>query len=192
MKIPSKLYILPGWGHRLSDPYYQQLIKIASKQYIIPPLKFQTRNSKRSLGVSEPFSVVVKNLDAQIQKPCNKDTILGFSIGALLAYQLSTRHHFAHTVLCSIAPCLGEDMRSYQKKELKDFSEVQYQEMCALDYAPLRAQKVSVLYGEKEAEMVKKRSRAIVEENRGALIEVKGADHDFDAEYLREIEKLLG
>lgn len=190
-KEKPKIYILPGWGHQLSDKSYRALVRIVSKKYFVAALAFNTRNPKRSLGDSRAFSVVTADIDARISKPCSNDAILGFSIGALLAYQLSTYNVFAHTLLCSIAPCLGDDLRQCKKEDTKDLSETQYQEMSEMNYAPLRSKRVSVFFGEKEAEIVKKRSRAIAAENHAELLEIKGVGHDLNKEYLKVIKNLF-
>ncbi len=186
-----RFYILPGWGHRITDRNYRKLISIVSKKYLFTPLALSTRNRKYSLGGPEPVSTILKKIEEQIAKPCGRDVILGFSVGALQAYLLARRLDFKHAILCSLSPVLGKDILLYRKKELSDFSLVQRREMKKMNYPPLATKKVTLLYGGKEHITVKNRAKRLSKRKGWRAIEIRNADHDLGDAYLKGIKKVL-
>lgn len=154
-------------------------------------LKVSTRNRKYSLGSAKSISAIVKEIENQIPTPCSRDTILGFSIGALQAYLVARRLGFTHAILCSLSPVLGKDLSLYRKKELSDFSPIQLREMKNMNYPPLATKRVTLLYGEKEYVAVKNRAKKLAKRNGYRALEIKNADHDLDNTYLEGIKKVL-
>lgn len=191
-KIKRKLYILPEWGGRLTDKNYRKLISIArSKRYEIVPVKISTRNRKYSLGSKESLAKITQKIKEQIIKPCSNDTLFGFSIGALQAYQVARYLNIGHVILCSISPILGSDLLSYPKNEVTDLSLSQYKEMSKMNYATLVSKKISLLYGDKESEILKNRCIRLGTRKRYTAIEIKNAGHILDEIYLRAVKKVL-
>lgn len=190
--MKPNIYILPGWGHRITDENYRNLIAIISKKYTYIPLRLFTRNRKYSLGGPAPLSEIIHGIINQVSSSAMpRDTIMGFSIGALEAYLAARRVRFTHVLLCSLPPVLGEDLNWYKKKELSDFSAIQLREMKKLDYAPLLAKKVTLLYGSKEHPVLKGRAEKLGRRKGWRAIEIPEAEHDMDAVYLAGVKKVL-
>ena len=190
--LSKKIYILPGWGHLLSDEGYKKLLEITSvRGYTLQPLDFNTRNPERSLGGDELFSDLIKRLSTQIPDPCDEDIILGFSIGALIAYKLSGKRRFSQAIICSMSPCLGNDLRILPREETVDFSEAQYQEMVQMEYGKSISTKITFLYGSKETTDLKERSIDLGKQNHSTSIEISNADHELDDIYVEKIKEVL-
>ncbi|HEY4503986.1 MAG TPA: hypothetical protein VJJ28_02665 [Candidatus Paceibacterota bacterium] len=192
IKAKRKLYILPGWGHRLSDKNYQELISIAvAKQYQIVSLKVSTRNRKYSLGSEKGFLEIIEKIKNQIIRPCSNDTILGFSVGAIQAYGIAIYLKMHHVILCSMSPILGDDLSFYSKREVADLSKIQYAEMSKINYPPLTSKKATLFYGEKESDILKKRSIILGKRKGYKTIEIKNCGHELSKIYLEQIQKVL-
>lgn len=191
-KDKPRFYILPGWGHRITDESYKKLISFAiAKGYEVPSLRISTRDRKYSLGSAKSLGEIIQKIEKQIARPCSEDTILGFSIGALQTYLVAQHLTMKHVILCSMSPILGADLQSYSKKEVRDLSPTQYKEMSRVDYSPLATLKVTLLYGEKESDVLKKRSIQLGGRKGFTSIEVKGADHELNRTYLNAIKEIL-
>ena len=184
-RAKPKLYILPGWGHRITDKNYQKLIAIAEKKYKFVPLRIATRNRKYALGNAKSLHQIIKNITRQIALPSSDDVIFGFSIGALQAYLVARKLKFNKIILCSISSVLENDLQTYSKSEaLKIFSPLQCREMRGVRYYKLKNS--ILLYGEKESEITQTRSKSL-----GKIVEIKEGDHVLDNAYINTIKKYL-
>ena len=184
----NKFYIIPGWGERLTDKNYRQLIRAVSPKYEVVPLRVQTRNRKYSLGSEASFFGVAKKISDQMPVSTDRDVLLGFSIGALLAYQIARYRKFKNIILCSLPPLFGNDIFQFSKKEISDLALGQQKEMSKLKYFPLLTKNVTIFWGEKEAEAVQLRGRQLALRKGWKSFIVKKAGHKLGGEYL---DKLL-
>lgn len=191
MKNKLKLYILPGWGDRVTDPNYQRIIKHASKKYDFVPLKVATRNRKYAFGSDKSIYEILDNIEKQIIKPCSEDILLGFSVGALEAFLISRKLKFGKLILCSMSPILGKDILLYNKNEIKDISLQQYKELQKIGYMKIKSKSVVLFYGSKEHEFVKNRSKVLGKRNGYKAIEIEGATHDLNEVYFNVLKKFL-
>lgn len=189
--MKPKVYILPGWGDRVTDPNYKRIIKYASAKYDFVPLKVATRNRKYSFGSDKSIYEILDNIEKQIIKPCSEDVLLGFSVGALEAFLISRRLKFGKLILCSMSPILGKDLLLYKQKEIKDISSLQYKELRELDYSKLKTENVTVFYGSKEYEPLKNRSKTLGKRKGYKLAEIEGGEHELDEVYFRVLKKFL-
>ena len=189
-KTKPRLYILPGWGQRVSDENYQKIISLASR-YEFTPLRVSTRNRRFSLGSSASFKRIVQDIGKQIARPCHRDVILGFSVGALQAYQLATSIKFGKVLICSISTMLGSDLSSVPKNCMPDLSWSQYREMTAMKYTPLVNKKVIILYGENESSILKSRSMKIGKRLGCKVIKIKRANHVMNSLYIDALRRFL-
>jgi len=189
-KNRPKLYILPGWGDRTTDPAYRRIISWASK-YEFVPLRFATRNRKHALGSTKSLTEIVADLRNQIGTNTSHDMIFGFSIGALLAYLLAQKILFGKVIICSISPTLGPDLKTYPLKEVRKAFPAHYKEMGKMGYSKLASKNVVLLYGEKEQAILKKRSIKIAKRQRFKFVEIKGGEHILNNAYLGAIKHVL-
>lgn len=170
----KNLYILPGWGERVTDKNYRQLIS-ACPNFKFCPLKFTTRNPKFAFGV-KPIGEILSSLEKQIKNP---HTIIGFSVGAILAYLLLNRKSFINTrfIICSLSPLLGNDL-----KDKKFLTKEQIRELKAFSYFPTDA---TILYGNQEPKELKERNKKL------GGVEIKNAGHKLEGEYLDAVIKKI-
>lgn len=175
----------------MSDKGYQRLINVAKSKYEIVPLRVTTRNPKYALGSQRSLKEIVSSLEKQIKPPHSSVTILGFSIGALLAYQMARHFKFRHLILCSLSPTLGRDLSKHDQRAITDLTPTQYREMSRMNYGKLKTRKVSILYGERENESLKNRSDQIAKKLKRKAIEVKNGDHLMDNSYVDALGQIL-
>ncbi len=189
----SRIYILPGWGDRLTDRAYVRIAKMAkTRGYEHIPIKFPTRSRKYALGSARSLSEIVESIETQISKPSERDVVLGFSIGATLAYLLATRLRFRKVILCSLSAVLGADLATYTRSDLERvFTKSQILEMRRLKYGKLNCKSASVLYGELEPRVLRRRSQVIGRRSGHTCTEVAGAEHELESDYLVAIEHAL-
>ena len=134
---------------------------------------------------------IVSDLQNQIIGDTSTDMIIGFSIGALQAYLLAQKLKFKKVILCSMSAVLGTDLRAYPRKRIHQIFSAQHREMGRMKYAKLASTNVTLLFGEKELDLLKERSMAIAKQNRVKAIEIKGADHELDSVYLKTLRKYI-
>ncbi len=192
-KSKQLLYIIPGWGDRLSDPAYRELIKRAKEVgYCVKLLSTPKLDGRFILGSSRGFRECVERIVDQLERPYSLVTLLGFSIGATLAHEIASLVPIGRVILGSMRPYLSKDLLRYSRPEvLKILSPSQYLEMANIDYGKLRAKEAVVLYGDSEDRLVRQRSCAVAKENRAKRIEVKGADHFLDRDYMEVLSSTL-
>ncbi len=191
-KEEPKIYILPSWGGRISDDCYQKIIHIAEKKgYRYIPLRVATRNRKYSLGNGKKYSEIIHTIAKQIKRPCATDIVIGFSIGALQAYQLATILKFKKLIICSLSTILGKDLSMLPRQEFKDLSDAQYKELLHMRYGKLKTTKGTILYGEKESLLLRKRSQRLGKRKGYSVVKIKDGDHILDAQYVKAIEKAI-
>lgn len=167
----KNLYILPGWGERVTDKNYRRLIS-ACPNFKFCPLKFTTRNPKFAFGV-KPIGEIFSSLEKQIKNP---HTIIGFSAGALLAYLIAPRVKPTRLVLCSLPPLVGKI------SDKKFLTKIQISELSSLEYSTYPA---TIFYGSRERADLKKINKKL------GGIEIKNAEHKLEGKYLDVVIKKI-
>ena len=171
--MSKKLYILTGWGERLSDGNYRALISAVQNKCEIVPLKIVTRNPKFCLGV-KPLRMILDSLEKQIKDP---HTIVGFSDGALLAYLIAPKVKPKRLILCSLPPMISKDLVDH-----KFLTREQIKELSAMNYPDYPTE---VFYGSEEDKNLKRVNKKL------GGIEIKNANHKLEGEYLDTIIKKI-
>ena len=179
------LYIVPGWGEKISQRNYKKLIATARAKYKVVPITYSY--SKKVL-----LSKNIAKVKNYIKKPSKNDVIMGFSFGALIVYQIAGEMKFKQVFICSISPVVGGDLNLYPQKEVKKvFSEEQAKEQNKIKYKkPISP--VTMFYGTKETKQLIFRSKALHKKYGGKLISIVSQHHELSSGYLDLIYKEMG
>mgnify|MGYP001611063893 CR=1 FL=1 len=181
--MKPKLYIIPGWGEKITGKNYQDLIESITGHYKVVPIKLNLVNKKYVFGETQLFSKVVEKARDQIQGSPAKDMILGFSVGASVAYELATQIKFRLAIICSISPIFGKDLSSLPPEKVSDLTSAQFEELTAMNYrAPLSP--IVLFYGSSEPVEVIKRSKKLHRDFGGTLISIPNGQHKLHGNYL--------
>jgi surfactin synthase thioesterase subunit len=172
--MKKRLFIFPGWGHRLTDKNYQELISAVSYKYDVTPLRIETRNEKYSLGSDKPLKEIVDEIKRQITLK-DGDTFLGFSIGAILVYLVAKDLGINknNLFLCSFPPLWEES-----DENLFDLSQTQIKDVRDLNFVKNTGR---YFCGSEEGEMMVNFALS----NNGKIIE--GMRHELEGKYLERI-----
>src|SRR3989338_11164280 len=102
-----KLYIIPAYEETIKNRGYGPVISEAKKRgYKIVVLNLQIKNRLIDDLVDKALKIIRKD---------TKSVIFGFSIGALIAYCISTKIKINKAIFCSISPVLGNDILKHFK-----------------------------------------------------------------------------
>lgn len=172
ISVKERLFIFPGWGHRISDPGYQSLIIAVSKKYDVFAAPYETRNKFLSLGSTESINIIVKKIIHTLS-PQPTDVFLGFSMGAFLVYLVAKKCTIGKVLLCSFPP-----LWEVPDTELSDLTPEQIKEMRSYDYtAPIGM----YMCGEKEGEKMVSYAKT----HNGRII--PDTDHEFNNRYAEAV-----
>lgn len=122
------IYIIPGFGERVSDTPYPYLSKILKeKGYIVK--KYQPKWEYRTINnwVKDFHDFLLKENDC-------KPIILGFSFGAMIALLEAKNFIFNKLILCSLSPFFKQDLKKISpvalkilgKKRMRDFKQNEF------------------------------------------------------------------
>ncbi|HET8575196.1 MAG TPA: hypothetical protein VFM02_03455 [Candidatus Paceibacterota bacterium] len=160
--MSKTLYIVAGWEDTGEEEAYQTLKKLAgAKNYQV---------FIKSIDWKKPLS-------KQIFKAEPQSTIFGFSLGAVLGWMVAQKYSVEYLILASMTP-----RHNFTDPEiLKDFYDLCGREFVDDIKANLsethKAEKQTILYGEKEEEP-------------GDIL-IPETEHELTKNYLEEIKKLL-
>ena len=191
--IRPKIYILPGWGDRLTDKAYKQIIAFAiAKGYKYLPIRVASRNRKFALGSNKSIKEIIRGIESQILQPAQNDIILGFSIGALMAYIIAEHIKFKYVILCSLSAVIGNELKGYDRVDVERiFSASQLREMAKMKYGSLKPNRAILLYGENESKILKNLSNKVGRRKGNSVIEIKAGEHELNQKYLKALKKVI-
>ena len=187
----NKLYLILGFQENIKNSHYQDLIKSVENYYEVVPIELGLIDLVYTFGKDKTFAEVIARAKNQIIGDISKDIILGFSIGGLVAYQLSTKIKFKKVIVCSICSILEGDLNLYPQEEAnKIFTSKQIKEISSLKYeAPLSP--LVLFFGIKETKQVIRRSKILNKKFGGAIFKIKGTGHDLSGKYLEEVKRVI-
>ncbi len=183
-----KFYVIPAYGETARNKKYKQLITEAERRkYEVIVLNLQIKGK------------LLSSLTKQGIEKIGTDTncvIFGFSIGALIAYNISTIIPVKKIILASTSPALGPDIKNLWKKMIKDFSKKTVEELKKLHYKKSLAKEIVFLYGDKERgheDYLIERTKKLYKTYRGKkeLVVVKDTNHELASDYIKEIIKRI-
>jgi hypothetical protein len=186
------IFIIPGYRHVPTQKAYQALFEILKSEGYEPIL---VAIPWKKTTISENTTYFLKTYNKIKTK---KKYILGFSFGAMIAFLAATKISVDGLILCSLSPYFQEDL---PKKKIYLRSPIQadrYNDFSKLHFATLakqlKAKKIHLLYGSKEARSLIRRvndafTRITLEEK--SVQRVKEVDHNIsDPRYLQSIHDL--
>lgn len=182
------LFIIPGFGETPKDPPYKKITDMAIKAGYVPqiiPIHWNYR--AMSQYIEQARSIIGKTKSDDI-------SILGFSFGAFIAFEISKNIRCKKLFLCSLSPFFKEDLSSVTptakyflgKRRMLDFKQYQF---------PKKTSCFSYfLFGEKEwdASLKKMETRLKKLSGEKRLLFVENTSHDIRTpEYLNKIKEIL-
>lgn len=175
------LYIIPGWQETIARRPYQKLLKALRGRYDIVPV---TYTSKKGRLLSENIDEVLPQLREHHAK---NDILFGFSIGAVLAFEIASKLHFKKVFICSMTALLENDTDEYPphavhslftKAEVAQFKRMRYKK-------PLSP--IVYFYGAKERPEMKHRTNILHKKFGGKVVAIPHTDHELSDVYLKKI-----
>ncbi len=178
-----KLYIIPALEETLRNQGYKQLVVGAKKKgYEAVVLNLQLRRNESFSELVEEGVKIIKDTHC---------VIFGFSIGALIAYCISTKLPIKKVILCSTSPALGKDVEHIIKTANQYFGKKTVTELRKTTYKKSLAKKSIFLCGEKESDYLVDRTKKLCKKNNGELVIIKNNIHQLTPAYISEILKRL-
>lgn len=178
----SPVFIIPGYKHQPTNKAYKEIAKILKSQGYHPvPIAISWRQTTISQN-TQYFLKKYKKINSR------KKYILGFSLGAMIAFVASTKVSVSGLILCSLSPYFKEDLPKINSGwQYQDFSKLHCQTLAK----KIKAKQILLLYGAKEARSLIKRAKCAfnqISSPQKFLIPVKETDHDIgNRRYLNKI-----
>lgn len=176
-----KLYLIPAYKETIRNQGYGRIIKAAKKAgYSVKVLPLQIQNRMFEDVITEGTQII--NLDESAHK-----AILGFSTGALIAYEISTKIKFNKAFFCSLSPLLEEDIPKTAATYVKYFGKETVLNLKQQKYGTSLANETFFFTGSREGRKLIGRTRLLSEKCKGDLIIIKNNCHELDINYTREV-----
>jgi hypothetical protein len=180
------LYIIPAYGETTRNKRYSPIVLRASELgYEVITLNLQI---KRGQVLSELVDSAIKTIGDK------KDvSILGFSMGALIGYCVSTRLAIRKAIICSISPYLHNDVITLGPKFEKHIGKDLAEDVKKMRYLKSKAETLSLLYGELEHPLLIKRSKSLFKKNTGVkkIVPIIDTGHEMTPKYINKIIREL-
>ena len=178
--MKQKIYYIPGWGETKNFKYSKKIIQALEKNGEVIPIKYI---SKKGTNPSRNIEMILE----QIKKPTKNDILIGFSVGALYAYIISTQIKFKKVIICSIPPVLEKDLDVFSKKEVSFlFSKKEIEEFHKIKYAKPKSPAIFIC-GEKENKETIEKTKWLAKKFKSKSIIVKNTDHNLNNKYIKTI-----
>lgn len=180
-----KLYLIPAYKETIRNQGYGRIIKAAEKAgYVVEVINLQIQNRKFNDVVQEGIEII--NQDKTETK-----AILGFSTGALISYQISTKIKFEKAFFCSISPLLEEDIPKSDATYVKYFSKDTVRDLKQHEYGTPIANEAFFFTGDREGRKLIGRTKKLSKECNGQLIIIQNNCHELNVDYTKEISLKL-
>ncbi len=182
------VFIIPGYKHGPKLKAYKEIAKIFIREGYHPILiTIPWLNSTISEN-TEYFLKEYKKINRR------KKYILGFSLGAMIAFLASTKVNATGVILCSLAPFFLEDLPKVngivKSRKYKDYSKLGFATLAK----QIKSKQVLMLYGAKETKSLIRRVNATFDKITSAdkyLISIKQIEHSIgDRRYLNKIHQI--
>ena len=161
---------------------YRRIVREAKKKYDVTFLNLQLKNRLFSELVEEGINTINNASDC---------VILGFSIGALMAYFISKKIELNKCIICSLTPAIGVDIAHNTKLYKKYLGNKQVDEYKQMKYGKSKARKLIFICGSEEGDTLVNRTKQLCNSNNGALFIVDNNDHMLNKAYVDVIMNML-
>lgn len=190
--MKKTVFIIPGFKHHPITKAYKEIAKILKKEGYLPifvPLVWKKRT------VSENTAYFLKTYKKIKRK---KKYILGFSLGAMVAFVASTKVKTSGVILCSLSPYFQEDVSIVKRRLMSPLMIERYDDFDKLHSKTLakkiKTRQVHMLYGAKEAKSLKKRVNETfghIRSTRKHIIQIQQTEHTIGSmRYLQTIQQV--
>lgn len=188
--VKKPIFIIPGYRHRPQNKAYKEIARMLKSEGYRPILINVPWRGTTISQNTEHFLKKYKKINSR------KKYILGFSLGAMIAFVASTKINVSGLILCSLSPYFKEDLSKNNKwrspimaQRHEDYSALH----CETLSRQIKAKQILMLYGAKEARPLIKRVRdaygKILSTNK-YLISIKETEHNIgDKRYLNKIHQ---
>lgn len=185
MFAKKTIFIIPGYRHTPTHKAYKEIAKVLQNEGYSPIL---IAIPWKQTTISENTKYFLKEYKKIHRK---KKYILGFSLGAMIAFLASTKVEVSGLILCSLSPYFKEDLQKVSNSlRYQDFSKLH----CATLAKQIKAEQILMLYGSKEARILIKRVKEAfyqISSKQKYLFSIKETDHNIgDKKYLRTIHQV--
>lgn len=190
------VFIIPGFGHKISHKGYGVLKKRLQKDgFFVVPIAIPWSGST----ITENTEFFLKKYIEKLSKlhVTSKDVyLLGFSYGALIAFLVATKISVKGLLLCSLSPFFKEDLPRSLPKKSSSLQIIRYNTFATLRSKQLaqkvKAKSVCMLYGEKESSTLINRSKKtfrIIASKKKYLFAISKTQHNIsDKKYINAIQ----
>ena len=184
------IYIIPGFGQKTTHKAYRILSQMLRAKGFEPILiSIPWKNTTISQN-SEYFINEFKKTKSK------EKYILGFSLGAMIAFIASTKVEVAGLILCSLSPYFSEDLPKIGP-DWKASTLMRYQDFAGLTCSrlakQLKAKRIIMFYGSEEVKSLIKRVKKAYKDIPSAkkyLFEISKTDHEIgNRRYLAAIHQ---
>lgn len=195
MKGQKIVFIIPGFGHKISGKGYTELSLLLRKEKYRPIRVAIPWNKSTIIDNASFFIKKYKEKITMFKKENNEIYLLGFSYGALIAFLVATKISIKGLFLCSLSPFFKEDLPKQlsihatplQTKRFEHFSLLSSRDLSK----KIKAKNIIMLYGAKESKpliaRVIKTFKQIPSTNK-YLLSVLRTDHNIaDKKYISAI-----
>ena len=176
------LYIIPGYGETMRNQGYRRIVREAKKKYDVTFLNLQLKNRLFSELVEEGINTINNASDC---------AVLGFSIGALIAYFISKKIELNKCIICSLTPAIGVDIAHNTKLYKKYLGRKQVNEYKQMTYGKSKARELIFICGSEEGDNLVNRTKKLRRINNGILYIIENNDHMLNEAYVDVIAKVL-
>ncbi len=186
----KNVFIIPGFGHKSSGKAYKNIAGILKEEGYSPiPVSISWR--KNTIRQSAEYFLKKYKLFLTKKSKRQKNYILGFSYGAIIAFIAATKIQVDGLILCSLSPFFKEDLpKKISKKRLKEFF---LETNCYDLISQIKTKQVHMLYGINEAKPLIKRVNETfnhIQSPRKYLTAISKTEHNIgDKRYLYQIYK---
>lgn len=178
--IQIMIYFIPAMG----DTGHEEVYKKITPEYEV--LYLQVEGDKE-------FSTLVEEARDKIT---SEDTVLGFSMGALIAYCASSTVPVKKLILASVSPYLEKDYLMIRDLNIEEFDKVFkmtfIQSIENRKYEDSIALNTYFLVGENDHPLAVQRAEGLATQNKATFIKVKDTGHELSDEYIKQIQNILG
>jgi len=181
------LVIIPGFGENTKEKPYQEISKYAK---LIGYTKIVEVNPKWKYRTASNWCNDVKKSIVYLEP--DEMTVVAFSFGAYISLLLAKDLRFKKVLFCSFSPYFKEHLAHIPeiakqflgKRRINDFKNYSLP-------SKLSSKKNIFLFGEKEWPYAISEASKYSKKQKSTFKLVKGAVHELNDEYLKEIKSLL-
>ena len=187
LKNKTKIYIIPGFAETARMKNYKEIKSIAKN------FGFKTVSVKINWNKNKTVSHYIQEVKRQI--PAGEhSTILGFSFGAFIAYNIAKEYKFSDFIFCTISPYFKTNLKEIPSKSKKYFGRKFINDLNKYKINSGTKNRAWFLVGDQDWNLAIKTNLKTREKWAGKsdFIIVKKAGHELSpSNYVKEVRKIF-